>query len=429
MKASPFGARRLRVLGLTLLLGAAVAGCGTATPNVSTSGPARPTATRAAIPGPSTPGPSSAGPSSAGPSSVTPQPPTGTVPVQRSCADLVDALSLREQVGQLLMVGVSSAGITATDADVLSRTRTGSVILLGNSTGGRSAIREVVADVRRATRRPEKVATMLAADQEGGLVQRLKGPGFSTIPSAQVQAQQSPKSLRRDAVRWGRQLSAAGIDADLAPVADVVPAALNRINQPIGQLQRGYGSDPRTVAKRVGAFTAGMQQADVITAVKHYPGLGRVRGNTDFVARVVDPMTRRKDKDLAGFDAAIAAGTDMVMVSSAYYARIDPDHRAAFSTTVIETMLRGDQRFTGVVISDDLAAAAMRDLAPGTRAVRFVRAGGDLAIVGTSAQASAMTLALRERAESSASFRLRVEASALRVVTMKARHGLADCSD
>jgi beta-N-acetylhexosaminidase len=72
----------------------------------------------------------------------------------------------------------------------------------------------------------------------------------------------------------------------------------------------------------------------------------------------------------------------MVMVSSAYYAKIDPDHRAAFSTEVIGSMLRRDLNFDGVVISDDLAAAAMSDLAPGTRALRFVRAGGDLLIVG-----------------------------------------------
>ncbi len=423
MTMRPSGAGRLRALGCALVIAAVVGGCGTPAPNAPSTDPSPPSGTRTPVPSSAVPGSSSASPGS-----TTPSPSTTAAPVERSCTDLVEALSLREQVGQLLMVGVSSAGITAADAAAISRTRTGSVILLGNTTGGRSAVRAVVAEVRRATRRPEGIRTVLAADQEGGLVQRLKGPGFSTIPSARVQAARSPKAVRRDAEKWGRQLIAAGIDADLAPVADVVPAALTRINQPIGQLQRGYGSDPRTVAAHVAAFTTGMQRAGVMTAVKHYPGLGRVRGNTDFVARVVDTTTRRKGRELAGFDAAVAARTDMVMVSSAYYARIDPDHRAAFSTTIIETMLRGDQGFTGVVISDDLAAAAMRDLAPGTRAVRFVEAGGDLAIVGTSGQASTMATALRDRAADDDDFRARVEASALRVVSMKARRGLADCA-
>ena len=82
------------------------------------------------------------------------------------------------------MVGVSSSGISAAEADILAETRAGSVILLGNSTAGAAAVNRVVGQVRDATRRPHGVKTMLAADQEGGLVQRLKGPGFVTIPSA-----------------------------------------------------------------------------------------------------------------------------------------------------------------------------------------------------------------------------------------------------
>ena len=160
---------------------------------------------------------------------------------------------------------------------------------------------------------------MLAADQEGGLVQRLKGPGFTTIPSATNQAKQSDTQLHRNAYDWGRQLKSAGITANLAPVADVVPFGMVWMNQPIGQLRRGYGKSPKKVAAKVTAFTEGMDRAGVATAVKHFPGLGRVRGNTDYMSRVVDTKTRRKDPALAGFRAAVAAKVDMVMVSSAIY--------------------------------------------------------------------------------------------------------------
>ena len=119
----------------------------------------------------------------------------------------------------------------------------------------------------------------------------------------------------------------------------------------------------------------------------------------------------------------------MVMVSSAYYAKIDADHRAAFSTEVIGSMLRRDLNFDGVVISDDLAAAAMSDLAPGTRALRFVRAGGDLLIVGDPAQAGAMADALQQAARDDPRVARRVAESATRVVTMKADRGLARCAD
>ena len=88
-----------------------------------------------------------------------------------------------------------------------------------------------------------------------------------------------------------------------------------------------------------------MDRAGVATAVKHFPGLGRVRGNTDYASRVVDTKTTRDDAALAGFRAAVDAGADMVMVSSASYRKIDAEHRAAFSTVIMDEMLREDLGF------------------------------------------------------------------------------------
>ncbi|MFL6025809.1 MAG: glycoside hydrolase family 3 N-terminal domain-containing protein [Friedmanniella sp.] len=336
-------------------------------------------------------------------------------------------MSLAERVGQLLMVAVTSTGISGEQGAAVKATRAGSVLLLGNSTAGRDSVRRVVAEVRASAARPERVEVLLAADQEGGLVQRLRGPGFADMPSAVAQATLPDAELERRAETWGDQLEAAGIDANLAPVADVVPADLVTVNEPIGRLRRGYGPSPQVVAAKVRAFTQGMDRAGIATAVKHFPGLGRVRGNTDTTSDVVDRRTTRHDPALRGFRAAVDAGTDMVMVSSASYSRIDPDRRAAFSPVVIEQLLRGDLGFRGVVISDDLAAAAMSDVPAGQRAIRFVNAGGDLAIVGNPAEAQTMATALLRRAEQDRDFAARVDASAARVLALKERRGLARC--
>src|SRR5688500_10869503 len=169
--------RALRlILGWMLVM--IMVGCGAA------SGPPAPAVT--------SPAPTTA---SSSPTSATPIPSSPTTassptrspspaPDPLSCGDLVDAMRLREQVGQLMMVGVNSGGLGAAEGRTLARTRAGSVILLGNSTLGAGPTRRVVRDVRAATRRPEGVKTMLAVDQEGGQVQRLKGEGFDTIPSA-----------------------------------------------------------------------------------------------------------------------------------------------------------------------------------------------------------------------------------------------------
>jgi beta-N-acetylhexosaminidase len=361
------------------------------------------------------------------PSNTTASEPTESFTANQPCMELVSKMSRSEQVGQLLMLAVSSSGIGPSERAIVDRTRAGSVILLGNSRAGMQAIRGVVSRVRDAAPSPEGVDVMLATDQEGGLVQRLRGPGFTTIPSATVQAKQSDAELRENAYDWGRQLKSAGIDANLAPVADVVPSAMVWMNQPIGQLRRGYGPSPKTVAGKVTAFTEGMNQAGVATAAKHFPGLGRVRGNTDFMTRVVDRATTRHDAALAGFSAAIDADVDMVMVSSALYRKIDDEHRAAFSTMIINEMLRKDLGFSRIVISDDLAAAAMRTLPPDERAVRFIRAGGDLLIIGDASLATTMAEAIKDEASDDPAFAKRVTESAARVVAMKERRGLAHC--
>src|SRR5205823_880021 len=133
-----------------------------------------------------------------------------------------------------------------------------------------------------------KVGMFVAVNQEGGLIQALRGPGFDTIPPATEQGTLDPATLRTNATAWGRQLIAAGVNMNFAPVLDVLPPGTDQQNQPIGVLKRGFGHDPTTVADHGLAFMEGMVRARVISVVKHFPGLGRVRGNTDFAANVVD---------------------------------------------------------------------------------------------------------------------------------------------
>lgn len=404
--------------------GPSIAPAGSDPPPVgATTVPPSPTAQT----GPTSTGPSPVGPSSpaSGPPAASSTPSSSPRPVR--CAGLASSLSLRNQVGQLMMVAVSSGGVSAGAATAIDDSRAGSVLLLGNTTAGADRVSAVIDQARRAARTPADINTLVAADQEGGQVQRLQGKGFDRIPSAQQQAQVSAAELRRDAARWGRQLKRVGVDADLAPVADVVPRNLQNRNQPIGVLRRGYGSDPTRVAGHLSAFVQGMDDADVATSVKHFPGLGRVLGNTDVSADVVDGTTSRRDAYLEPFAAGIDAGTDMVMVSSATYSRIDDSRRAAFSPTVITGMLRGDLGFAGVVLSDDLAAVAMQDVRPGQRLVRFVRAGGDLAIVGDPSLAATMADALVDAARDDPALARTVEAATVRVLQLKDRRGLADC--
>ena len=344
------------------------------------------------------------------------------------CAGVVDAMSLSEQVGQLLSVPQSSTGPSAAGRRTIRALHVGSVTLQGNSRAGRSRTRSLVRQLRAGAGTNHGVGLLVAADQEGGQVQRFQGSGFTRMPAARDQARWSDTKLRTRARAWSSELDKAGIDANLAPVADVVPSTIGKANKPIGALRRGYGPNPATVARKTAAVVDGMHAGRTATAAKHFPGLGRVTGNTDYVAKVVDRRTTRHDALLAGFRAEIEHGTDMVMISSAVYTKIDAKNPATYSRTVMRSMLRSDLGFTGVVVSDSLSGKALSKVKVRDRGVRFVRAGGDLVLVGSVAQLRPVRDGILHEAEGSASFRALVGASATRVVEMKARQGLASCS-
>ncbi len=350
--------------------------------------------------------------------SPTPEVPTG-------CPAVVEGLSLDEQVGQLFMVGVSTAGLDEATRRAISLGRVGSVVLLGNSTAGIAETRALTAEL--GSLGTVELPLLVAVDQEGGSVQRLTGAGFDDIPPAVEQGTWADDELRAEAETWGGQLAEAGVRLNLAPVADLVAPGHEADNDPIGGLGRHYATDAGVAAARVSSFVEGMHAAGIGTSLKHFPGLGRVGTNTDF-GEATDDVTTRDDPSVDVFRAGLDAGADTVMVSSAVFQRIDPDNEGVFSETIITDLLRGEIGFKGVVLADDLGAAqAVADVQPAERAVRFLEAGGDLAINADPALMSEMIDATVTRAGSDDAFADRVAESALRVLELKERLGLTDC--
>jgi beta-N-acetylhexosaminidase len=332
------------------------------------------------------------------------------------------AMTLRQRVGQLLMVDCPSTGVSAATQQAITRYHVGSVILDGTSYAG--VTRTATVSRHAQALAPEGVRLFIATDQEGGLVQRLQGPGFTRIVSALQQGRIAPATLQGYARGWGRQLRAAGVNVNLAPVLDVVPAGFGS-NPPIGDLDREYGHTPARVTSHGLAVARGMLAAGVDPTVKHFPGLGRVRGNTDLTAGVTDRVTTSTDPYLAPFRAAVSAGLPFVMMSTAIYSRIDPGTPAAFSTKIVTGLLRNQMGFRGLIVSDDVGnAAQVAYLSVGKRAVRFIAAGGDVVLTVNAGQAAAMTSALVAKAKADPAFRKKVDAAALLVLLEKQRRGL-----
>ncbi|MEV8031485.1 glycoside hydrolase family 3 N-terminal domain-containing protein [Streptomyces sp. NPDC086182] len=348
-----------------------------------------------------------------------------------TCADRTfRAMTVSQRVGQLFMGSVTPSAPDSKRIQLMRQYHVGSVFLAGRSKAGTQATKTLVdglqANADSAAGR--RVGLLVSTDQEGGQVQVLSGPGFSTIPSALTQGSWTTDKLRGEAAVWAKELKSAGVNLNLAPVADVVPASLGTANAPIGRYDREFGHTAATVAPHSDAFLAGSAQSGVLATLKHFPGLGSVVGNTDTTADVVDTVTTSKSSSVTTFKSGVEAGAPVVMISSATYSRIDPKNRAAFSSTVIQTLLRKEMGFKGVVVSDDLGnAVAVKTVSPGDRAVKFLSAGGDLVLTVEPNLIPAMTTAVQTRMTRSESFRWQVEQSVHRVLNAKQKAGLLSC--
>ncbi len=348
-----------------------------------------------------------------------------------SCAARVfSRMTMAQRAGQLFAVGIA----TSPGSEAARAVRTyhfGSLLVGTTTTASLAELRQVTAaeQALASAAATARVRFFIAADQEGGEVQRLRGAGFAAIPSAVTQGELAPATLQQEAAGWGSELKRAGVNLDLAPVMDVVPPGTAGRNQPIGALRREFGTDPQTVASHGVAFLRGLRQAGVAATAKHFPGLGRVTGNTDLTAGVTDPVTGPGDPYLGSFQAAIDAGVPFVMVSLASYPRIDPHHLAVFSSRTMRTLLRERMEFGGVIISDDMgAAAAVASLSPAARAIAFLSAGGDMILSDSLPAAAAMDTAVLATMKRDPAFRSVADSAVMRILAAKQTYGLLPCT-
>ena len=231
----------------------------------STTPPARPTASASATGAPPTATSSSAArPSPTTPAvrTTAPRPRPSPPPTTRkatagarpgdSCGHrLAAAMTPAQRAGQLLMVGLEPTMSSRRLAAQVRVQGIGGVIYVGGWYGGTGSVATVSARLQAAA----AGHLLIAADQEGGAVQQLRGAGFSRMPSARTQATMGTVAEERNARLWSRQLGAAGVNVNLAPVADTVPTWLGAANAPIGRYARDFApgdpTDQRPVCRRL----------------------------------------------------------------------------------------------------------------------------------------------------------------------------------
>lgn len=317
-----------------------------------------------------------------------------------------------DPAGQLLFCGFEGTTLPDDLAALVAAGRIGGVILFARNIESPRQVRELTEALHGLA--PEGAPLLVAIDQEGGRVQRLRDPWTEWPPLRVLGDRDDPELTAAFARALARELLDLGIGLDFAPCIDV---DTNPDNPIIGD--RSFGRDPERVARHGAAFIAALQDAGVAACAKHFPGHGDTATDSHLVLPRLDhDLARLQTVELPPFRAAVEAGVASIMSAHILFPALDADRPATLAPDVM-ALLRDDLGYEGVVFSDDLEMKAVADhFAPARLVEESLAAGVDALLVCRDAALRDEVLGRLE-----AMPKARLAASLARVARLKQRFG------
>ena len=334
-------------------------------------------------------------------------------PIAARAQELLDGMTLEEKVGQMFIARCPETDAAQLAADY----HLGGYILFGRDFKDKTA-EQVTTDIQSCQDAAE-VPLLIAVDEEGGTVNRVSSnPNLRSSPFRSPQSLYSEGGLelvRSDAQEKCRLLESLGININFAPVCDVSQDPADFI------YDRTLGRDAQETSQYVAAVVETMAEEGMGSVLKHFPGYGNNTDTHTGVAYDDRPYDTFLTSDFLPFQAGIAAGADMVLVSHNIVSAMDEASPASLSPEV-HRVLREDLGFTGVIVTDDLVMDGVRDFAGDDEAaVLAVQAGNDLLCCTDFQTQVPAVLAAVESGEITEE---QIDAAVLRVLTMKLRLGI-----
>jgi beta-N-acetylhexosaminidase len=277
--------------------------------------------------------------------------------------------------GQVLMVGIPGPRFDEVARGLVRDLKVGGIILFARNIENPEQVWELTQELQQqavaATGRP----LLIAVDQEGGRVQRLKAP-FTIIPPArELGTTKITKEVARLARHVARELSLVGVNVNLAPVLDVPRSPRCPL------WDRAYGRDPVHIGRYALAAIKGYMSGGIIPVAKHFPGLGDTGVDSHEVLPLAQSGDAERQVDLLPFRQAVAAGVPMVMTAHLQVPEWD-ESPATLSAVALQDWLRRRLGFNGVIITDDLEMGAIATQLPASHgAKKALAAGADLLLV------------------------------------------------
>jgi beta-N-acetylhexosaminidase len=298
-------------------------------------------------------------------------------------------LSLDKSLGEMLMVGFYGTEVSSKSQickDIKNYNLAG-VILFDYNPVDRKKAKNISSkkQLKRLTTQLQNCSKnrklLIAVDQEGGLVQRLKKRyGFKgNFPKASNVSTISDREVENIYNGMAKELNSVGINYNLAPVVDL---SINKKNRVIYKLGRSFGENPRDVAHYSSIFIKSMHSYNILTSLKHFPGHGSSTGDTH--KGFVDVTKKWKAIELIPYKLLIDnKNIDSIMVAHIMNKKLDSLYPATLSSKIINGKLRGELGFNGVVITDDLQMGAISQRYKLRDTIKLsINAGDDILLFG-----------------------------------------------
>jgi beta-N-acetylhexosaminidase len=286
-----------------------------------------------------------------------------------------ETLSLEQLAGQRLMVGFEGRQFNPDLKFLIGDLKVGGIILFSQNAATPHQVKKLCGSVQEYARMNGQPPLMIAIDQEGGQVARLKKP-FTQFPG------NSTMKRKKDAVYFAETTAAelfqAGINMNLAPVMDVAPKEIDSI-----MAGRSFGHDPAWVSKLGVTVISHLQRNKIMAVAKHFPGIGRTVFDSHIDLPIFDgDLSELESCDLVPFEAGIRSGVAGIMLSHIIYRKIDPQWPASLSQSVAGKLLRERMRFSGITLTDDLDMGAINKHYDIKTAIRqILLAGIDITLI------------------------------------------------
>ena len=337
--------------------------------------------------------------------------PLPAAPVPPACGDVLAAMSTRDKLAQLLMVGVTGAD----DARAVVDNQHVGGIMIGSWTD-LSMMGQPLADIAGSA---GPLPLAVSVDEEGGRVSRL-AKLIGAQPSPRVLAQtMTPDEVRGIAFQRGQAMRNLGVTIDFAPVVDVTEESDDEV---IGD--RSFGSDPAQVIAFAGAYAQGLRDAGVLPVLKHFPGHGHASGDSHEGGVVTPPLDELRTSDLIPYQTLTTEAPVAVMVGHMQVPGLTGDVPASLSAAAYGLLRSGGYGgpgFGGLVYSDDLSSMGAINQRYGVAdaVLKALQAGADVALWVTTDEVPAVLDGLEKALAAGDLSQGRVDEAVLRVAGQK----------